>query len=150
MHAALATCIADYVAGGYTVPVFSANTANIVDQGLPIFDIQESPRFIYVPQVLEPTPVNGRKTYHIKRFRAAFIQRTGDNNSPSYFEPGPWNLGLPDNKAVDVTAFVLPAPRAGCTPTPADSCGTMLPGTLGAIDTVPVVIGANAVIELIG
>ena len=105
---------------------------------------------MYVPQVRENTPVNGKKTYHIKIFRAVFLQRTGANNSSSYFEPGPWNgNSLPDNSTADLTGLVMPAPRVGCTPTPADSCGTMLPGTLGAVGTTPVVIGANAVVELI-
>jgi len=57
---------------------------------------------------------------------------------------------LPDNSAASTAALVLPAPRAGCTPTPADSCGTMLPGLLGSIETAPLVIGGNAVIELVG
>lgn len=153
MHNQLTTCINDYVASGSSVPVFSADTGNVVDQGLPLYDIQSSPRFVYVPQMRELVPFTGQGQgpYHIMRFRAVFIQRTGANNSPSFFEPGPWNgTTLPDTSAAYTAALVLPAPRAGCTPTPTDSCGTMLPGTLGSIDTVPVVIGANAVIELVG
>lgn len=155
MHAALVKCITDYSApgSGYSAPVFSANTGNVVDQGLPLFDIQSSPRFVYVPQVWDPVPANGRKTYRIKAFRAVFIQRTGNNNTaePAIFEPGPWNLTLPNPSALYTASLAFPAPRAGCaTPTPTDSCGTMLPGTLGAIGSGPVVIGANAVIELIG
>jgi Flp pilus assembly protein TadG len=151
MHVALATCIADYVASGSIAPVFSANSGGVVDEGLSLFDIQSSPRFVYVPQVPDPVPVNGRKTYRIKAFRAVFIQRSGKNNSLSYFEPGPWNGNtLPDTSAASTAAFVLPAPRGGCTPTPTDSCGTMLPGALGAIESAPIVIGANAVIELVG
>jgi Flp pilus assembly protein TadG len=151
MHAALVGCITTYISSGSTAPVFTANTGNVVDQGLPLFDIQSSPRFIYVPQMQEPVPVNGRNTYHIKMFRAAYIQRTGANNSSTFFEPGPWNGNtLPDNSAAYSAALVMPAPRAGCTPTPTDSCGTMMPGLLGAIGSAPVVIGANAVVELIG
>jgi Flp pilus assembly protein TadG len=150
MHAALVGCITTYISSGSSAPVFTANTAHIVDQGLPLFDIQSSSRFVYVPQMQEPVPVNGRNTYRIKMFRAAFIQRTGANNSSTYFEPGPWNTTLPDNSAAYTAALVMPAPRAGCTPTPTDSCGTMMPGMLGAIGSAPVVIGANAVVELIG
>ena len=151
LHAALVQCITNYIAQRYTAPVFSANTGNVVDQGLPLFDIQSSPRFVYVPQMQEPVPVNGRHTYRIKMFRAAFIQRTGANNSSTFFEPGSWNgTTLPDNAAAYTAALVMPAPRAGCTPTPTDSCGTMMPGMLGAISGSPVVIGANAVVELIG
>jgi hypothetical protein len=151
MHAALVTCIADYVKSNSTEPVFTANTGNVVDQGLPLYDIQSSPRFVYVPQMREPSPLNGQGTYHIKIFRAVFIQRTGANKSKSFFEPGPWNgTALPDGSAADTAGLVMPAPKAGCTPTPTDSCGTMLPGMLGAIGSGPVVIGANAVIELIG
>lgn len=99
-------------------------------------------------------PCDGRPratSAELKAFRAAFIQRNGKNNSSSYFEPGPWNGNtLPDNSAASTTAFVLPAPRGGRTPTPTDSCGTMLPGTTGAIESAPIVIGANAVIELVG
>ena len=151
MHAAIQQCITDYVTSGSIAPVFTANTGNIVDQGVPLFDIQESPRFAYVPQTLESTPVNGRSTYHIKTFRAVFVQRTGANNSKSYFEPGPWNnSALPDNSAADITGFLLPPPRANCTPTPTDSCATMLPGRLGAIGPVPTIIGANTTIQLLG
>ena len=151
MHAALTTCIADYVSSGSTTPVFTANSGGIVDQGLALFDIQSSPRFVYAPQTWDSVPANGRKTYSIKAFRAVFMQRTGANNSSSFFEPGPWNGNtLPDNSASYTAALVFPAPHAGCTPTATDSCGTMLPGMLGAIDRVPIVIGANAVIELVG
>jgi Flp pilus assembly protein TadG len=151
MHTALTTCIADYVASGSIAPVFTENTGGVVDEGLSLFDIQSSPRFVYAPQVWDPVPANGRKTYEIKAFRAVFIQRTGANNSLSFFEPGPWNGNtLPDSSSAYTAALVLPAPRAGCTPTPTDSCGTMLPGLLGSITTAPLVIGANAVMELVG
>jgi Flp pilus assembly protein TadG len=151
MHTALTTCIADYVTAGSTAPVFTANTAGIVDHGLALFDIQSSPRFNYTPQMHEAVPVTGRKTYRIKAFRAIFIQRTGANNSSSFFEPGPWNgTTLPDNSAAYTAGIVFPAPRAGCTPTATDSCGTMLPGGLGAIGAGSIVIGANAVVELVG
>jgi hypothetical protein len=153
MHALLKQCITDYVQSGSTAPVFTANTGNVVDQGLPLYDIQSSPRFVYVPQVREVTPLPGNSgTYRIRMFRSAFIQRTGANNSPNFFEPGPWNgSSLPDNSTANVGGFVLPAPHpTGCVPTPTDSCGTMLPGMLGSIGTVPIVVGANAVIELVG
>jgi Flp pilus assembly protein TadG len=151
MHAALLTCVNDYVLSGSTAPVFTAMTGGVVDHGLPLFDLQESPRFSYVPQMLETVPCNGRCTYRIKAFRAVFVQRTGKNNSPSFFEPGPWNGNqLPDSSSADTTGIVFPAPRANCTPTPTDSCGTMLPGLLGGVGGNQVVIGGNATVQLIG
>ena len=126
-------------------------TGGVVDHGLALFDLQESPRFVYVPQMIETAAGNGRTTYRIRAFRAVFVQRTGANNSKSYFEPGPWNGNtLPDNSAADTTGIVFPAPRANCTPTATDSCGTMLPGLLGAVNANQFVIGGNAVVELQG
>jgi hypothetical protein len=151
MHAALLTCVNMYVQSGSTAPVFTAMTGGVVDHGLDLYDIQESPRFVYVPQMIETVAGNGRSTYRIRAFRAVFVQRTGANNSKSYFEPGPWNGSvLPDNSAIDTTGIVFPAARAGCTPTGTDSCGTMLPGQLGAVGGNQVVIGGNAVVELVG
>jgi len=151
MHLALLTCVQDYVQSGSTAPVFTAMTGGAVDHGLPLFDLQESPRLSYVPQMIETIPGNGRTTYRIRAFRAVFVQRTGTNNSKSYFEPGPWNNNtLPDDSAADTAAIVFPAPRVNCTPTDTDSCGTMLPGELGAVNTNQYVIGGNAVVELVG
>jgi len=151
MHGALLTCIQDYVASGSTAPVFTAMTGQVVDHGLPLFDLQESPRFVYVPQMTQTIAGNGRSTYRIRVFRAVFVQRTGANNSRSFFEPGPWNgTTLPDNSAADTAGLVFPAPRANCTPTPSDSCGTMLPGSLGAVGANQFVIGANGVVQLLG
>jgi hypothetical protein len=151
MHSALLTCVQDYVQSGSTAPVFSAVTGSVVDDGLPLFDLQESPRFTFVPQMIETIPGTGRTTYRIRAFRAVFLQRTGQNNSTSYFEPGPWNgNSLPDDSAADTAGIVFPAPRANCTPTDTDSCGTMLPGLLGAVSTTQLVIGGNAVVHLVG
>jgi hypothetical protein len=151
MHQALLNCVQDYVAAGDSAPVFTAMTGGVVDSGLALYDIQDSPRFSYVPQTLETVACNGRCTYRIRAFRAVFVQRTGANKSKSFFEPGPWNGNtLPDNSAADTTGIVFPAPRANCTPTDTDSCGTMLPGQLGSINANQVVIGANAVVQLVG
>jgi hypothetical protein len=150
MHLALLACVNDYVTSGSTAPVFTAMTGGVVENGLSLFDLQASPRFSYVPQMIETVAGNGRTTYRIKAFRAVFVQRTGANNSSSYFEPGPWNgNALPDDSAADTTAMVFPAPRANCTPTDTGSCGTMLPGQLGAVGAEQFVIGGNAVIQLI-
>ena len=150
MHAALVQCINDYVTSGSTAPVFTAMTGGVVDNGLSLFDIQESPRFVYIPQMIETTAGNGRSTYRIRAFRAVFVQRTGANNSKSYFEPGPWNgTKLPDNSSIDTVGLAFPAGRANCTPTETDSCGTMLPGLLGALGANQFVIGGNAVVQLI-
>jgi hypothetical protein len=101
--------------------------------------------------MIETIPGTGRTTYRIRAFRAVFLQRTGQNNSTSYFEPGPWNgNSLPDDSAADTAGIVFPAPRANCTPTDTDSCGTMLPGLLGAVSTTQLVIGGNAVVHLVG
>ena len=151
MHTALTTCIADYVAAGSTAPVFTANTGGIVDHGLALFDIQSSPRFNYTPQMHEPVPVNGRHTYRIKAFRAVFIQRTGANNSSSFFEPGPWNgprsptTRRPTRPRSCSRRHAPAAHRRR--PTRAERCS---PGHWARSATDAIVIGANAVIELVG
>ena len=129
-------------------PLFTANTNPNSVSGLDVVDLVQSPRFVYVPQVWQTTPNNGNggPPYEIKAFRAVFIQRTGKNNGP-YFEPGPWNSGSPETTAADITSFAFPPPIPGCTPTPTDSCGTMLPGDLGLQQLN---IGDNAVVQLVG
>jgi hypothetical protein len=129
-------------------PVFAANTSATPVAGLDTSDLAESPRFVYLPQMWQTTPINGNSgTYEIKAFRAVFIQGVGPNNG-ARFEPGPWNTGnAPIGSIANLTGFIFPSPLAGCTPTPTDSCGTMLPGRLGI---QPVSIGDNAVVQLTG
>jgi hypothetical protein len=127
--------------------VFGADTNSGAVSGIQVNDIVESPRFIHVPQMWQTTQPNGNSgTYDVKAFRAVYVQRLGGNNGP-YFEPGPWNTssGL-NNQLANVTGFVFPAPIAGCTPSPTDSCGTMLPGSIGS---QPFSLGENATIHLI-
>jgi hypothetical protein len=136
LHAALATCINDYVAAGSTTPIFTAKTPGAPkDHGQTLYDIQWSSRFVHVPQMVQPDFTCSGYCYNIAKFRAVFLQRLLQNNgSQMDFEPGPWNGGsVPGNKAQAVTAFVLP--------------DTMLPGHLGSL---PVAIGENATIELVG
>jgi hypothetical protein len=128
-------------------PVFTANTNPNPVNGLDAFDVVQSPRFVHVPELWQTTPPSGTKTDDIRGFRAVFIQRLAPNNGAG-FEPGPWNAGLPApvSHVADITGFVFPEAISGCVPTDTDSCGTMLPGTLG---TNEFSIGFDSVVELV-
>jgi hypothetical protein len=180
MHAAINQCIYEYACGksdlsnGVTVnddsctgaraglplaecsgapctgPLLIADTVN--ESGLNLLDIQDSPRFAYVPQVWQPDVAcsgsSGSYCYHIMTFRAVFLQRTLANNSSQLdFEPdgnnvNGWNpASQGSGKAAALTGFVLPP--------------SMLPNCLGAgvptaacPDTDPVQVGRNAIIQL--
>jgi Flp pilus assembly protein TadG len=132
----IGACINDYVAGGYTTPVFSRNDGPS-EQPLDIFDIQSSPRFSYVPQVVGNAP-NGSgcsNCLRIQQFRSVFIQAVMANNPAQLdWEPGPWNPGdVGGQKAESMTAWVLP--------------DNMIPSALRG---KPVSIGANAIVQLVG
>ena len=116
--------------------MFTENTHSESDLEIP--DILQSARFSYVPQVWETDvcPGNsGGDCYHIKRFRAVFLQRLLGNNPKNLdFEPGPWNNGDPwSGQAEAVTAWVFPP--------------SMLPAPLG---DGPNSLGNNAFIQLVG
>jgi Flp pilus assembly protein TadG len=132
----LGACINDYGAGGYTTPVFSRNDGP-TEQPLDIVDIQSSPRFSYVPQVVDSDPNKSgcSNCLRIQQFRSVFIQEVMANNPQQLdWEPGPWNTGdVGNHKAESMTAWVLP--------------DNMLPAGLRG---KPVSIGANAIVKLVG
>jgi hypothetical protein len=127
-------------------PIFNFRSASAPQlSGLAVDDIVFSPRFVYVPEMWQTTAINGNSgVYEIALFRPVFIQGNGKNNG-TRFEPGPWNSGNAETTAADITSFVFPPAISGCTPSPTDSCGTMLGGTLGLGQ---VEIGSNAVVQL--
>jgi hypothetical protein len=135
--AQMLACIADYQAAspGQYAPLFTRNDGP-TESPADLYDIQSSPRFSYVPQMLNPAPVGAgcNDCLDISRFRAMFIQEVMSNNpSKLDFEPGPWNMGPYSGTAMSMTAYILP--------------GNMLPGDLGSN---PVSIGQNAAVELVG
>ncbi|MCZ7535754.1 MAG: pilus assembly protein TadG-related protein [Acidimicrobiia bacterium] len=138
MHVALGTCVGNYAGGGYSAPVFARNT--VTESPIDLYDIQLSPRFVYLPRFAESGPC-GNNSYclHITNFRAVFLQTlNGDCNATSCnitYEPGPWNpasIGKNNKKASEVTGWVLPA--------------KMLPGDIGER---PGIVGQNRYIELV-
>ena len=129
--------------------MFTADTSSKPVSGLNIADLVESPRFVYLPQMWQTVSLNGKSgIYEIQTFRPVYIQGVGPNNG-ARFEPGPWNTGAaPVGQVANITGFMFPAAVSpSCTPTAADSCGTMLPGRLGF---QPTSLSDNAVIELAG
>ena len=152
MHAALTTCIKDYVAAGSTAPVFTANTAGIVDHGLALFDIQSSPRFVYTPQSARrgapqrsqdvphqgvPTRCSSSAAVPTTRRRSSSRARGTETRSPTTRLPTP-PRSCSRRGAPAVHPRLL---------TPAGRCS---PGRWARSTPLPIVIGANAVIELVG
>ena len=91
----------------------------------PEWDIQSSPRFGYVPEMIETTFPSGVGTVRIGAFRAVFLQRSyGGNCTTSscdfIFDPGFGTNLSGQDKVNALTAFILP--------------GTTLPGSLGDDD----------------
>jgi len=123
-----------------TDPVFNGHGANNPDN-IP-WDIQQSPRFAYVPELnLDSSLLNGNMNVYFNAIRPVFMQRLFGGNCNSndcsfIFDPG---FGLTYNgttsKANAMTAFVIP--------------GGMLPGGLGATDGA-FAIGVNRSIQLVG
>jgi hypothetical protein len=140
MQAALEQCFADYEAGHYTGPVFTANT-NPFGKEVPVdlYDIQLSARFAYVPQFVQSTPPNGSSSnLNIAAFRPIFMEDVYAGCSDSCnvdFSPGPWNtgtLGSADQNAAAMTAWVFPA--------------GMLPSGLAGN---PAAVGQNTYVQLV-
>ncbi len=119
-----------------TATLFTANTAT--ESPIDLYDIQLSPRFVYVPQVWASNVTcpggSGAYCYYIKQYRAVFLQRlVGNNVNQLDFEPsgGAWG-GNYSGQAKAITAFVFPV--------------SMLPGTIGSD---PSVLGENRFISLV-
>jgi Flp pilus assembly protein TadG len=118
-----------------TAPLFTANTTT--EAPIDLYDIQRSPRFVYVPQVWASDITcpggSGAYCYYVKQFRAVFLQRlVGNNVNQMDFEPsgGAWT-GNYSGQSKAITAFVFRA--------------SMLPGDLG--DT-PNALGQNRYVSL--
>lgn len=123
-----------------TIPVFTNDTTTESPNNL--MDIQLTPRFGYVPQLLagenlltDPDPV------HFARFRAVYVYRVcvGNNTCDAQHEPGfgtsiPDGPGNDDQNANNLTAFVFP--------------DNMLPNRL-ADAAAPFDIGVNRFVYLI-
>ncbi len=119
-----------------TTALFTANTAT--ESPIDLYDIQLSPRFVYVPQVWATDVTcpggSGSYCYYVKQFRAVFLQRlVGNNVNQLDFEPsgGAWT-GTYSGQAKAITAFVF---------TP-----SMMPGDLGSN---PASLGSNRYISLV-
>jgi Putative Flp pilus-assembly TadE/G-like len=138
LHAQIGLCIAQYNAGftctssPCTGVVFGANTST--EAPIDVFDIQQSPRLVELPQMWEATPPPGKKPVHVMRFQPCFLQRLlGKKNLD--FEPGPWNTAPnppPDGTTAEaIAAFKIPA--------------GMLPLNVGQ----PNVIGTTSYVQLV-
>ena len=127
-----------------TAPVFTRNSSSADDPDL--FDIQHTPRFGYVPELVnitDPTQPavfkNGSNNPNYwSTFRPIFIQAFCQHNSqcnPSQVrEPGFSQTGTGDSRANDLASWVFD--RA------------MLPGDLGDPDA-PFTVGKNLTVRLI-
>lgn len=89
-----------------TDPVFSRETTGLDG----VADIQQTPRFGYVPVFHQDTPPNGHGTVTFARFRAIFIQRVCIGQPCSLqFDPGVgFTAGSADTRALGFTAFAIP------------------------------------------
>jgi hypothetical protein len=107
----LAQCLADYRAGSYTTPLF---TADDTDPGDGTYDIELAPRFAFVPLFWENAWGTGTETHLIKAFRAVYIQTLffgcNGNTCQVTWNPGEGGNGpLGNNEKVEsMTAMLLP------------------------------------------
>jgi hypothetical protein len=134
MRLALIGCFSDYASGVgcSTVPctgqLFTRNSQT--ESPVDVYDIQLTPRFAYVPQIVETAfPSGNSSPVHIQTFRAIYLQRLLGNGIDH--EPGVGDNGG-SQKANEINAFVF--------------YKTMLPGNLG---DSPYAIGQNQFIQLI-
>jgi hypothetical protein len=137
-HQRLTACFNDYRTGGYTSVLFGANSGT--DKPLDLYDIQQSPRFAYVPTFAGSQPPNGASSsLAVTGFQPVFLQTlfggcNGSGTCTINFDPGPWNTtpqGGASTNAEAVTAWVIPP--------------TMLPAGLD----LPWHVGSTADVELI-
>jgi Putative Flp pilus-assembly TadE/G-like len=141
LHAQIRLCITQYNLGGSligcsSVPctgvLFGANTTT--EAPIDVFDIQQSPRFVEMPQMWETVQPTGTSSpVHVWRFQPCFLQRLLGKHGLD-FEPGPWNTAPNPPPGGDtaeaIAAFKIPA--------------TMLPGNIGQ----PNVIGQTSYVQL--
>jgi hypothetical protein len=139
-HLLMTACLDAYAVPGAPYPPLFTRDTGPQEQPLNILDIQSSPRFNYVPQVVDTDP--GKSTcsncLHIQTFRGVFLQEIMGNNPEAKgaldFEPGPWNVTDTSNKSAEgMIAFVIPDSAL-----PLDLRGK------------PLSIGKNAIVQLVG
>lgn len=118
----LARCISHYERGEWTHAGYSdsASGCSLYPCSDPVFarstvldgvaDVQQTPRFGYVPVINQVEYPNGRKNVSFIRFRAVFIQRICIGNvSCTEFDPGVGMSGGPnDDRVAWFTAFAFP------------------------------------------
>jgi hypothetical protein len=83
-------CFSDYNTGAYTTAMFTADTVNPGDG---IYDIQLSPRFAFIPEFHDTSwPSGSSASLSIKKFRAAYIQtvffKCSSGSCDIVFNPG--------------------------------------------------------------
>jgi len=115
----LSACLTTFVSGGHTIPLFQE-------------DLNESPRFAYVPQFWEDTLGTGNTWRHVNKFKATWLQATWwrKGGTTTVFHPGEpgtfsaggsWSLVqlsgilVPDN-ALPVELRGDPPPGGGLNP----------------------------------
>ncbi|NNF55817.1 MAG: hypothetical protein HKN03_15425 [Acidimicrobiales bacterium] len=84
-------------------PVFSRDSDT--DDGM--FDIQDSPRFAYVPQLPVGEALGNNNNVHFAAFRAVYLQRIyADNNATEVLDPGMASVGVTSYYSSSVAAPV--------------------------------------------
>lgn len=102
-----------------TDPVFDKNTQSEGDEE--VYDIQQSPRFGYVPVMVQSTFPSGSGTVNIDYFKAVYLQRAygggcSSNSCPFVFDPGnfsaadaSWTGAYAGQTKIDaISAFAFP------------------------------------------
>lgn len=117
-------------------PVFSRDS----DSDDSLFDIQDSPRFAYVPQLPVGETLGKNKDVHFAAFRAVYLHRLYlNNNANQIYNPGLASAGVPGGYSGGrgniwgMTAFVFPP--------------GILPAGLGD-DDAATALGSNLFLEL--
>ncbi len=120
-----------------TDPVFAYNTTTGDSPNL--FDIQYTPRFAYVPEIIGTFPNGSSQPVRFKAFRPVFIQRLtlGSGGNARTFDPGISSdaLNVSGNGVREVTLWVFPQ---GMLPSILDQSGAAY------------AIGVNRFVQLMG
>lgn len=120
-----------------TDPVFGFNTTTGDSPNL--FDIQYTPRFAYVPEIIGSFPSGSSQPVRFRAFKPVFIQRLtlGSGGNARSFDPGisSSSLNVSGNGVREVTLWVFP--------------DGMLPAVLGQ-DGAAYAIGVNRFVQLAG
>lgn len=90
-QAKMQRCLADYVKGGYTAPIFTARSPGTPPN---VYDIQLSPRAAFVPTLNCGCPDGGSGLGPISAYNLIYIQTLYLNRSDTaYFNPGEGGTG---------------------------------------------------------